>query len=257
MPELRTVADGDIEFRLDDTTGDSAAAEFTAYASVFNNTDSYGDVVQPGAFAKSLSIWEERGAPIPLLWGHNMEDPDYNIGHVLEASEDDHGLKVRCELDLKSPKGQTVHRLLKSGRVREMSFAFSATDTEYGRHEGDPVRFVKSVDLYEVSVVPLGANPKTSILSVRNNPMGDDDERQWRKEVLEALRNLQPTQSPGQSGGDETTEAPEGISEAPEESGGGDTPETTGEALGDTSEAPKNHPGDDVECRYWSTVFPA
>lgn len=256
MPELRTVADGDIEFRLDDTPGDSAAAEFTAYASVFNTTDSYGDVVQPGAFAKSLSVWEERGAPIPLLWGHNMEDPDYNIGHVLEASEDDHGLKVRCALDLKSPKGQTVHRLLKSGRVREMSFAFSATDTEYGRHEGDPVRFVKSVDLYEVSVVPLGANPKTSILSVRANQAGDD-ERQWRQEVLEALRNLQPTQSPDQLGEDSPSEAPEGTSEVPEESDGGETPETVGEALGDTSEAPKNHSGDDVECRYWSTVFPA
>ena len=254
MPELRTVADGDIEFRLDDTTGDSAAAEFTAYASVFNNTDSYGDVVQPGAFAKSLSIWEERGAPIPLLWGHNMDDPDYNIGHVLEASEDDHGLKVRCALDLKSPKGQSVHRLLKSGRVREMSFAFSATDTEYGRHEGDPVRFVKSVDLYEVSVVPLGANPKTSILSVRASQAGDDDERQWRQEVLEALRNLQPTQSPGQPGEGEAPEAPE---EASEESGGGEAPEAAGEAAGDTSEAPKNHPGDDVECRYWATVFPA
>lgn len=254
MPELRTVADGNIEFRLDDNTGDSAAAEFTAYASVFNNTDSYGDVVQPGAFAKSLSVWEERGAPIPLLWGHNMEDPDYNIGHVLEASEDDHGLKVRCALDLKSPKGQSVHRLLKSGRVREMSFAFSATDTEYGRHEGDPVRFVKSVDLYEVSVVPLGANPKTSILSVRASQAGDDDERQWRQEVLEVLRNLQPTQSPGQPGEGEASEATE---EASEESGGGEAPETTGEAVGDTPEAPKNHPGDDVECRYWDTVFPA
>lgn len=257
MPELRTVADGDIEFRLDDTTEDSAAAEFTAYASVFNNTDSYGDVVQPGAFAKSLSIWEERGAPIPLLWGHNMDDPDYNIGHVLEASEDDHGLKVRCALDLKSPKGQSVHRLLKSGRVREMSFAFSATDTEYGRHEGDPVRFVKSVDLYEVSVVPLGANPKTSILSVRANQAGDDDERQWRQEVLEALRNLQPTQSPGQPGEGEASEVPEAPEEASEESGGGEAPEAAGEAAGDTSEAPKNHPGDDVECRYWATVFPA
>ncbi|MFS0228173.1 HK97 family phage prohead protease, partial [Corynebacterium striatum] len=141
--------------------GDGEKAEFEAYASVFGNRDSYGDVVQKGAFAASLKAWDEKGAPIPLLWGHNMADPDFNIGMVTSAEEDEHGLKVVCELDTDSPKGAQVHRLLKQGRVREMSFAFAATSSEYGELDGKSVRFLKEVDLFEVSVVPLGANPET------------------------------------------------------------------------------------------------
>lgn len=148
--------------------GDGEKAEFEAYASVFGNRDSYGDVVQKGAFAASLKAWDEKGAPIPLLWGHNMADPDFNIGMVTSAEEDEHGLKVVCELDTDSPKGAQVHRLLKQGRVREMSFAFAATSSEYGELDGKSVRFLKEVDLFEVSVVPLGANPETEVLAVKS-----------------------------------------------------------------------------------------
>lgn len=144
------------------------SAEFTAYASVFGNIDSYNDVVRKGAFAESLQAWEEKGAPIPLLWGHNMIDPDYNIGLVKSAEEDDHGLKVVCTIDTESPKGAHVHRLLKQGRVREMSFAFSPNSVEDGEIDGQKVRYLNSVELHEVSVVPLGANPETEILAVKS-----------------------------------------------------------------------------------------
>lgn len=48
-----------------------------AYASIFDREpDSYGDVVARGAFADTLEVWWESGRPIPLLFGHNMDDPD-------------------------------------------------------------------------------------------------------------------------------------------------------------------------------------
>lgn len=151
-----------------ETKADDGTAEFTGYASVFGVIDSYGDIVAKGAFARSLAEWSARGAPIPVLWGHNMADPDYNIGSVIEAHEDEHGLKVRCSLDLESPKARSVHRLLKAGRVREMSFAFTTKSARDGEQDGRYVRFVDDVDLHEVSVVPLGANPETDILAVRS-----------------------------------------------------------------------------------------
>ena len=71
--------------------------QFIAYASVFGGPpDSYGDIVDPGAFAASLKSWEEKGDPIPLLWGHDFVDPFSNIGHVVKAEEDDHGLLPWC-----------------------------------------------------------------------------------------------------------------------------------------------------------------
>ena len=53
--------------------------QFVGYASAFGNADSYGDVVQPGAFKKTLEEWAAKGATIPVLWGHDMSDPFANV----------------------------------------------------------------------------------------------------------------------------------------------------------------------------------
>ena len=102
--------------------------QFSAYASVFGNVDSYGDVVVPGAFADDLKAWEDSGNPIPLLFGHNMSDPDYNLGHVLSAVEDAKGLLVTAQLDLENPKAMQTYRMLKGRRVNQMSFAYDVLE---------------------------------------------------------------------------------------------------------------------------------
>lgn len=145
--------------------------EFIGYASVFGVKDTCGDVVQKGAFAKTLTDWDTKSVPIPLLWGHNTADPDMNIGHIVTAEEDDHGLKVHGRLDVTNPKAAQTYKLLKSGRVNQMSFAYSVTDGAYVMPESateDPYYSINAVDLYEVSVVPIGANQDTEILSVKS-----------------------------------------------------------------------------------------
>ncbi|WP_054812098.1 HK97 family phage prohead protease [Nocardia arizonensis] len=150
-----------------------AEGEFVAYASVFGNKDSYGDVVQPGAFAATLKAWAAKAIPIPLLWGHNTADPDFNLGEIVEASEDSHGLKVHGRLDMDSPKSAQVYRLLKSGRVSQMSFAYAIVDGEWvepvgeGKTYKDAYYSLKTLDLFEVSIVPIGANQETEILAVK------------------------------------------------------------------------------------------
>ncbi|MFD3431150.1 HK97 family phage prohead protease [Nocardia fluminea] len=150
-----------------------AEGEFIAYASVFGNKDSYGDVVQPGAFAATLEAWAAKGTPIPLLWGHNTADPDFNLGELVEAAEDFHGLKVHGRLDMESPKSAQVYRLLKSGRVSQMSFAYRIVEGEWvepvgeGKTYKDAYYSLKVLDLFEVSIVPIGANQETEILAVK------------------------------------------------------------------------------------------
>lgn len=147
----------------------SAAGEFVGYASTWTRTpDSYGDVVAKGAFADTLKAWEAKGQPIPALWGHRMDDPEYFLGAVKEAEEDDHGLRVRVALDLGNPKAAHVHRLLKSGAVAQMSFAFDILeDATVQVEDGVKARELRKVHLYEVSVVPIGANQDTSIETVK------------------------------------------------------------------------------------------
>lgn len=157
---------------------DSGLAEgtFTAYASVFGNIDSYGERVVKGAFEGDLKAWEDSGLPIPLLFGHNMSDPDFNIGHVAKAVEDDHGLLVEGVLDLENPKAAQVYRMLKGGRVNQLSFAFDVLDSrtvsddagEKGR-KAPEVRELTELKLYEVSIVTIGANQETEVLAVKSS----------------------------------------------------------------------------------------
>lgn len=147
---------------------DAPDGTFEAYASVFDNIDSYGDVVRKGAFERTLKEWAERDANLPLLWGHDFYDPFSNIGHVEEAKEDDRGLWVRGVLDLENPKAAQVYRLIKGGRVDQMSFAFDTESSRRGTVDGVDVNELLDLTLYEVSVVPLGANQETEILAVKH-----------------------------------------------------------------------------------------
>lgn len=141
--------------------------QFEAYASVFGNVDSYGDVVMPGAFADDLKAWAASGDFLPVLFGHNMSDPEYNIGHVLEAVEDEKGLRVRAQLDLETPKGAATYRLLKGRRISQMSFAYDVLEGAWGKKDGQEVYELRKLKVYEVSVVPIGANQETEILGVK------------------------------------------------------------------------------------------
>jgi HK97 family phage prohead protease len=156
--------------------------QFLAYASVFGNIDSYGDLVMKGAFANDLKRWEKSGTPIPLLFGHNMHDPDYNLGHVVDAEEDDTGLKVLAQLDLENPKAKQVYRMLKGRRINQMSFAYDVIEGGPAKRrkddsgdgedpESEDYYELRELKLYEVSVVTLGANQETEILAVKQMPV--------------------------------------------------------------------------------------
>ncbi|MGC5249502.1 HK97 family phage prohead protease [Gordonia sp. DT219] len=182
MTKTRTAGPGHVNAKAAFKAGpdaELAEGEFIAYASVFGNRDSYGEVVQKGAFAESLAEWAKGDNPIPLLWGHNFADPDYNLGFLKEAVEDDRGLKVHAVLDMESPKAAQVYRLLKSGRVAQMSFAFDVEKETFVEPEsednGDGTKTItpgywslEKLKIHEVSVVPLGANQETEVLAVKS-----------------------------------------------------------------------------------------
>ena len=143
--------------------GDLTEGRFQAHAATFVRTpDAYGDVIAPGAFDATLKEWADSGQVLPVLFGHRFDDPDYNIGGVVEAAEDDHGLKIRGQLDLDSPKAAQVHRLMKAKRIGQMSFAFDTLDAfqawaDEDLTEGDFRLLLKKA--WDMANVPE-ANPK-------------------------------------------------------------------------------------------------
>lgn len=148
--------------------------QMRAYASVFGNVDSYGDIVAKGAFTNTLAEWRQaKNKTIPLLYGHNMSDPNMNIGAVIEAEEDERGLKITAEFD-DDPMAQKVYRLVKAGRISELSFAFDTIKSAFLEDPDRPNAFreLQELKLYECSVVPIGANSETEVLAIKAAEVG-------------------------------------------------------------------------------------
>lgn len=157
----------------DDETG-----SFRAVASVFGNVDSYGDRMMKGSFSRSLEEWKERGAAIPFLWDHAIGDPFAYVGELTEAKETDEGLEVAGRFDMDDDFSRKAYRLMKSRRVRELSFGFFVRSAGFVEDEEEGVvREVKDVDLIEVSMTQIGANRETRVVEVRSAPDGRPEVR--------------------------------------------------------------------------------
>lgn len=197
---------------------------FEGYASVFGNIDSYGDKVLKGAFSKSLAkSFPNDGAGIPCYWSHRMDDPEFILGKTISAVEDEHGLKVRVSLDLDNPKAAAAYRALKAGAVNQMSFAYEVVDSHFVPEKGAKyggVNELRELNIFEVSVVQIGANTATSIDMVKSAMKNDDSISistpgaiEQLEEVVDVLRNIIDSAKTDSS--DEELDS-EGNSEEPE-----------------------------------------
>ena len=157
----------------------SGTGEFTGYASTFGGEpDSYRDVIAPGAFAESLERHRLGGTRPAMLWQHDMKAP---VGIWTDLHEDQHGLRVSGRLTLAVEKAKESYALMKDGALA-MSIGFFINEAE---PVADGLRLLKSVELLEISLVAIPANPRAVITEVKtldpNNP------REFERRVREAL----------------------------------------------------------------------
>lgn len=156
-------------------TGALAAGQFRALVSVFDNTDSYGDVIRPGAFTESIAEWEAKGQRIPVIWSHDWGDPFSLVGSVVKATETAAGLEVIGEIseeDLEfNPKAAQVYRLLKAGRVNQFSFAYDVLEAGWAEQDGQEVYELRKLAILEVGPCLVGVNRETELLEIKGvNP---------------------------------------------------------------------------------------
>ncbi len=138
--------------------------EFTGYASTFGDVDLGGDIVEKGAFKKTL---RESQGRIPVLDHH---DPTRQIGWNLEAREDDRGLLVRGLLDLNVRVARERHSLMKMavqvGGRTGLSIGFRAIKEEPDK-KNPMIRRLKEIQLFEYSVVTFPMNTEASVTSIK------------------------------------------------------------------------------------------
>ncbi len=143
-------------------TGD--AGEYEGYFSILGNLDDGGDIIEPGAFGKTI---QERANRIKVFYAHDWEKLIGPPPTVLR--EDARGLYAAGRLTLKSFWGSEVWALMKDGALTEGSIGYRPVKFDFETREGMdwPIRHLREVMLFEVSPVPLGMNALTSVRAVK------------------------------------------------------------------------------------------
>jgi uncharacterized protein len=124
------------------------------YGSVFGNIDSYGDMIEPGAFRASIANRRPK-----MLWQHKMDKP---IGVWDEVREDDRGLFMRGRI-ADTEQGREAKALVQMGALDGLSIGFRTMKDEM---DGN-TRRLKEIDLWEVSFVTIPANAAATITALK------------------------------------------------------------------------------------------
>lgn len=146
--------------------GEENTPVIAGHAAVFNELSEdlggFFERIAPGAFAETIKT-----ADVRALWNHN---PDYPLGrtkaNTLSLAEDEKGLAF----EIQAPDTQYARDLvvsMKRGDVDQMSFAFAVKHDQWEQVNGQVIRTLLEVDLYDVSPVTYPAYPQTSA-SVRS-----------------------------------------------------------------------------------------
>lgn len=149
------------------------AGVFSGYGAVFGNVDSYGDVIEKGAFRDTLRAWEDKGKYPPMLLQHGGgflggADDMLPIGKWTSMEENTKGLKVEGQLfALGTERGQYLYEGLKEGAIDGLSIGYLAKKFVAGTKAGEPRRTLQEVDLKELSVVTFPANDKARVGAVK------------------------------------------------------------------------------------------
>ena len=138
---------------------DDGKSYITGYASVYGNVDSYGDVVEPGAFTKTCSEQVPKGQ-VKFFYNHTEIK-----GVVVEWRDDPtRGLWIKAYVS-KALSVQDWYTMVKEGILNRMSFAYDTIKSRFDTNTG--IRHLTELKLYEVSVVDFPANEEAEVLAAK------------------------------------------------------------------------------------------
>lgn len=160
---------------------------FEGHASVWDIVDTEDDVVERGAFARTISEGLAKSG-VPILVLHN--DQWLPVGRSLELREDDVGLYIKGRISPTS-MGNDVRILIRDGVLDELSIGYVPI-----RHEmREGKRHLFEVELPEISVVIWAANSAAKITGYKGGtPVATElpaaEPQKSTEELLEDMRAL-------------------------------------------------------------------
>lgn len=141
----------------------SDSGEFVGYASVYGNIDQGNDVVDPGAFDKTIG---ERGGKVRLMDSHKTR-----IGMATVESTPI-GLRAIGKINTKKQSGREALSDLKfyqeNGLPMGMSIGYETVKADPPHATKDGARHLKEVRLWEVTITEFPMNASAQVTSVKS-----------------------------------------------------------------------------------------
>lgn len=155
----------------------------TGYLSTFGGEkDSYGDIVEKGAFTKTIA---ERGPEgkndIWFLNQHNWGQPH---GTFAVLKEDNIGLYFESKPLIDTTFSSDVLKMYEAGILKEHSFGYETLKSDSKRDAG--IRYLQELKLYEGSNVTIGANRNTPFTGLKRGIKEINNEAET---LYKAIRN--------------------------------------------------------------------
>jgi HK97 family phage prohead protease len=122
----------------------------------YGNVDFGGDMVMPGAIAKSIKGKKS----LPMLLYHDQRQP---VGVWSDFTETVKGLVVKGRFAMSTMAGTEAHALTKDGALAGLSMGYRTIKEKF---EG-AVRQIVEATLHEVSLVTVPMNEKTVVTGVK------------------------------------------------------------------------------------------
>ena len=144
--------------------GENGSLHIKAYACVFGNVDSWGDIIETTACDKFLK--GEDAARMRLCYQHNMTEV---IGVITDKGVDAIGMWIEADI-VDTTTGADVMKLIKAGAINELSIGYYADEYRYEKREGYDyeIRVLSAITVAEVSIVTRAANPKAILLDAKS-----------------------------------------------------------------------------------------
>ena len=133
---------------------------FSGYASVFGLPDLGKDIIEKGAFAKSLLTRKSSG--VRMLWQHDAGEP---IGVWTDIREDARGLYVEGRLAKGVSRAREALELMRAGGLDGLSIGFRTVKARKDARTG--LRHIVEADLWEISVVTFPMLPQARINTLK------------------------------------------------------------------------------------------
>ena len=138
----------------------------SGYFAVFGNKDLEHDIIEKGAFAKTI---QERGPKGKGLIKYLLDHDRYKaVAKITELDEDHKGLRYTAKIGTHA-LGQDFIKMVESELINQHSFGFVVPKDKEYYDQSRKANIIKEVMMHEGSAIQfLGANPETTFIDLKS-----------------------------------------------------------------------------------------